>query len=73
MKKTLSNIEKQIIEFEKQKQSLENEMLEKDFYDNSNNERVKEVNKNLREINSKILLEEKNWEDIFKKIEISNI
>ena len=66
-------MEKQIIEFEKQKQSLENEMLEKDFYDNSNNERVKEVNKNLREINSKILLEEKNWEDIFKKIEILNI
>ena len=70
MKKTLLYIEKQIIEFEKQKQSLENEMLEKDFYDNSNNERVKEVNKNLRKINSKILLEEKNWEDIFKKIEI---
>ena len=32
----------------------------------------KEVNKNLREINSKITLEEKNWDDIFEKIEMSN-
>ena len=47
-------------------------MLEKDFFDNSNNERVKEVNKNLKEINLKISLEEKNWEDIFEKLEMSN-
>ena len=72
LKKTLLYIEKQIIEFEKQKQSLEIEMLEKDFFDNSNKERIKEVNKNLREINSKITLEEKNWDDIFEKIEMSN-
>ena len=47
-------------------------MLKKDFFDNSNNERVKEVNKNLKEIKFKISLEEKNWEDIFEKLEISN-
>ena len=68
LKKTLLSIEKQIIEFEKEKELLENEMLEKDFFDNSNNERVKEVNKNLKEINLKISLEEKNWEDILKNL-----
>ena len=47
-------------------------MLKKDFFDNSNNERIKEVNKNLKEINIKISLEEKNWEDIFEKLEMSN-
>lgn len=47
-------------------------MLKKHFFDNSNNKRVKEVNKNLKDINSKIFLEEKNWEVIFEKIEISN-
>ena len=72
LKKTLLSIEKQIIEFEKEKKLLENEMLEKDFFDNSNNDRVKEVNKNLKEINLKISLEEKNWEDIFEKLEMSN-
>ena len=72
LKKRLLSIEKQIIEFEKEKELLENEMLEKDFFDNSNNERVKEVNKSLKEINLKISLEEKNWEDIFEKLEISN-
>ena len=72
LKKTLLSIEKQIIEFEKEKELLENEMLKKDFFDNSNNERVKEVNKNLKEIKFKISLEEKNWEDIFEKLEISN-
>ena len=66
------SIEKQIIEFEKEKELLENEMLKKDFFDKSNNERVKEVNKNLKEIKFKISLEEKNWEDIFEKLEISN-
>ena len=70
LKKTLLSIEKQIIELKKKK-LLENEMLEKDFFDNSNNERVKEVNKNLKEINLKISLE-KNWEDIFEKLEMSN-
>jgi ATP-binding cassette subfamily F protein 3 len=72
LKKTLLSIEKQIIELEKEKELLENEMLEKDFFDNSNNERVKEVNKNLKEINLKISLEEKNWENIFEKLEMSN-
>ena len=72
LKKKLLSIEKQIIEFEKEKELLENEMLKKDFFDNSNNERVKEVNKNLKEIKFKISLEEKNWEDIFEKLEISN-
>ena len=47
-------------------------MLKKHFFDNSNNNHVKEVNKNLKDINSKIFLEEKNWEVIFEKIEISN-
>ena len=72
LKKTLSSIEKKIIDFEKQKQLLETEMLDTGFYEPSNNKRIEEVNVNLKTINNKILEEEKRWEKIFEKIEMSN-
>ena len=72
LKKTLSSIEKKILDYEKQKQLLETEMLDTGFYEPSNNKRVEEVNGNLKIINNKILEEEKRWEKIFEKIEMSN-
>ena len=73
LKKTLSSIEKKIIDFEKQKKLLETEMLDTGFYEPSNIKRIEEVNVNLITINNKILEEEKRWEKIFEKIEMSNI
>lgn len=72
LKKTLSSIEKKILDYEKQRQLLETEMLDTGFYEPSNNKRIEEVNVNLKIINNKILEEEKRWEKIFEKIEISN-
>lgn len=72
LKKTLSSIEKKILDYEKQRQLLETEMLDTGFYEPSNNRRIEEVNVNLKIINNKILEEEKRWEKIFEKIEISN-
>ncbi|MDA9805977.1 ATP-binding cassette domain-containing protein [Alphaproteobacteria bacterium] len=72
LKKTLSSIEKKILDYEKQRQFLETEMLDTGFYEPSNNKRVEEVNGNLKIINNKILEEEKRWEKIFEKIEMSN-
>ena len=72
LKKILLSIEKKIILYEKEKQLLEKEMLDSEFYNKSNNRRIQEVNVSLKNINSKILEEEKNWEGIFEKIEISN-
>ena len=72
LKKTLSSIEKKILDYEKQKQLLETEMLDTGFYEPSNNRRIEEVNVNLKIINNKILEEEKRWEKIFEKIEMSN-
>lgn len=72
LKKTLSSIEKKILDYEKQIQLLETEMLDTGFYEPSNNKRIDEVNVNLKIINNKILEEEKRWEKIFEKIEISN-
>jgi len=72
LKKLLLSIEKKIIIYEKEKQLLEKEMLDSEFYDKSNNRRNQEVNVRLKNINSKILEEEKNWEGIFEKIEMSN-
>jgi ATP-binding cassette subfamily F protein 3 len=72
LKKTLSSIEKKILYYEKQIQLLETEMLDTGFYEPSNNKRIEEVNVNLKIINNKILEEEKRWEKIFEKIEISN-
>ena len=72
LKKILLSIEKKIIIYEKEKQLLEKEMLDSEFYDKSNNRRIQEVNVSLKNINSKILEEEKNWEGIFEKIEMSN-
>lgn len=72
LKKILLSIEKKIIIYEKEKQLLEKEMLDSEFYDKSNNRRIQEVTVRLKNINSKILEEEKNWEGIFEKIEMSN-
>jgi len=72
LKKLLLSIEKKIIIYEKEKQLLEKEMLDSEFYDKSNNRRIQEVTVRLKNINSKILEEEKNWEGIFEKIEMSN-
>ena len=72
LKKLLLSIEKKIIIYEKEKQLLEKEMLDSEFYDKSNNRRIQEVTVSLKNINSKILEEEKNWEGIFEKIEMSN-
>ena len=72
LKKTLSSIEKKILDYEKQRQLLETEMLDTGFYESSNNKRIEEVNVNLKTINNKILEEEKRWEKIFEKIEMSN-
>ena len=72
LKKTLSSIEKKILDYEKQRQFLETEMLDTGFYEPSNNKRIEEVNVNLKTINNKILEEEKRWEKIFEKIEMSN-
>ena len=72
LKKLLLSIEKKIIIYEKEKQLLEKEMLDSEFYNKSNNRRIQEINVSLKNINSKILEEEKNWEGIFEKIEMSN-
>jgi ATP-binding cassette subfamily F protein 3 len=72
LKKILSSIEKKILDYEKQIQLLETEMLDTGFYEPSNNKRIDEVNVNLKIINNKILEEEKRWEKIFEKIEMSN-
>jgi len=47
-------------------------MLDSEFYNKSNNRRIQEINVSLKNINSKILEEEKNWEGIFEKIEMSS-
>lgn len=72
LKKILLSIEKKIILYEKEKQLLEKEMLDSEFYNKSNNRRIQEINVSLKNINSKILEEEKNWEGIFEKIEMSS-
>ena len=72
LKKILLSIEKKIILYEKEKQLLEKEMLDSEFYNKSNNRRIQEINVSLKNINSKILEEEKNWEGIFGKIEMSS-
>ena len=72
LKKILLSIEKKIIFYEKEKQLLEKEMLDSEFYNKSNNRRIQEINVSLKNINSKILEEEKNWEGIFGKIEMSS-
>ena len=72
LKKLLLSIEKKIIIYEKEKQLLEKEMLDSEFYNKSNNRRIQEINVSLKSINSKILEEEKNWECIFEKIDMSS-
>ena len=56
----------------KKKNNYQKKRCQIEFYDKSNNRRIQEVTVRLKNINSKILEEEKNWEGIFEKIEISN-
>ncbi len=69
LKKLLSASEKKIQDYEKQKSSLEKEMLDDQFYDTKNNSRIKEVNIDLKKVLQIILQEEKIWEKIAKDIE----
>ena len=69
LKKLLSASEKKIHDYEKQKSSLEKEMLDDQFYDTKNNSRIKEVNINLKKVLQVLSQEEKIWEKIAEDIE----
>ena len=70
LKKSLTFSEKKILEFEKQKKTLEIEMLNKNFYSSNNQKRAQEVNVNLRKVLIQIAEEEKVWEKIVESIEL---
>jgi len=69
LKKKLTYSEKKIFEYEKEKKSLEIEMLNKNFYASNNQKRAQEVNVNLQKILLQIAEEEKVWEKIAENIE----
>ena len=69
LKKSLTYSEKKILEYEKEKKTLEIEMLNENFYASNNQKRVQEVNVNLKKILQQIFEEEKVWEKIAEKIE----
>ena len=69
LKKSLTYSEKKILEYEKEKKTLEIEMLNENFYASNNQKRVQEVNVNLKKLLQKIAEEEKVWEKIAEKIE----
>ena len=69
LKKSLTYSEKKIIEFEKEKKTLEIEMLNENFYVSNNQKRAQEVNVSLKKLLQKIAEEEKVWEKIAEKIE----
>jgi ATP-binding cassette subfamily F protein 3 len=70
LKKSLTYSEKKILEFEKQKKTLEIEMLNQNFYSSNNQKRAQEVNVNLQKVLIKIAEEEKVWEKIVESIEL---
>ncbi len=70
LKKSLAYSEKKILEFEKQKKTLEIEMLNKNFYSSNNQKRAQEVNVNLQKVLIQIAEEEKVWEKIVESIEL---
>ena len=69
LKKSLTYSEKKILEYEKEKKTLEIEMLNENFYVSNNQKRAQEVNVNLKKLLQKIAEEEKVWEKIAEKIE----
>ena len=69
LKKLLSASEKKIHDYEKQKSSLEKEMLDDQFYDTKNNSRIKEVNIDLKKVLQVLSQEEKIWEKVAEDIE----
>ena len=70
LKKSLTYSEKKILEFEKQKKTLEIEMLNQNFYSSNNQKRAQEVNVNLKKVLIQIAEEEKVWEKIVESIEL---
>ena len=70
LKKSLIYSEKKILEFEKQKKTLEIEMLNQNFYSSNNQKRAQEVNVNLQKVLIQIAEEEKVWEKIVESIEL---
>ncbi len=72
LKKLLKNCENKILEYEKQKSSLENEMVLENFYEVNNQKRIQEVNIELKTVKDLISEEEKKWEDLAVKIENCN-
>ncbi len=70
LKKSLTYSEKKILEFEKEKKTLEIEMLNQNFYSSNNQKRAQEVNVNLQKVLLKIAEEEKVWEKIVESIEL---
>ena len=70
LKKSLTYSEKKILEFEKEKKTLEIEMLNQNFYSSNNQKRAQEVNVNLQKVLIQIAEEEKVWEKIVESIEL---
>ena len=70
LKKSLTYSEKKILEFEKQRKTLEIEMLNQNFYSSNNQKRAQEVNINLQKVLLQIAEEEKVWEKIIESIEL---
>ncbi len=72
LKKLLKICENKIIDYEKQKSNLENEMLLENFYEAKNQKRIQEVYLELKSLINFITEEEKNWEELAVKIEKLN-
>ena len=70
LKKSLTCSEKKILEYEKEKKTLEIEMLNQNFYSSNNQKRAQEVNFNLQKVLIQIAEEEKVWEKIVESIEL---
>ena len=70
LKKSLTYSEKKILEFEKEKKTLEIEMLNQNFYSSNNQKHAQEVNVNLQKVLIQIAEEEKVWEKIVESIEL---
>ena len=69
LKKSLTYSEKKILEYEKEKKTLEIEMLNENFYVSNNQKRAQKVNVSLKKLLQQIAEEEKVWEKIAEKIE----
>ncbi len=70
LQKQLKKSEKIISDLEKNKSLLDNEMLNKNFYNSENNKRVKEVNIELNKLLKLLEIEENEWEKIVNHIQL---